>query len=96
MKGEINLHKKLLFVWDEAQWILPGELQIDFYGILWGIEFIPKETLKSFVYKEEPELTWQIPLNEFHPKETEAVCVNRFHLLLWTSMALCMITYIIT
>ena len=57
---------------------------------------IPKKTLKYFVHKEELELTWQIPLNESRPKETEAVCVNQFHLSLWTSMAICRIMYIIT
>ena len=55
---------------------------------------IPKKTLKCFVHKEELELTWQIPLNESRPKETEAVCVNQFHLSLWTSMAICRIMYI--
>ena len=93
--SEINLHK--LFGTK-----LGGYCQVSSrstYGILWGMEFsalIPKKTLKCFVHKEELELTWQIPLNESRPKETEAVCVDRFHLSLWTSMAICRIMYIIT
>ena len=38
------------------------------------------------------ELTWQHLLSEFHPKQTRAVRVNRFHLSLWASMAARMIT----
>ena len=37
------------------------------------------------------ELTWQYLLSEFRPKQTRAVCVNRFHLSLWASMAAHMI-----
>ena len=37
------------------------------------------------------ELTWQYQLSDFCSKETKAVCVNRFHLSLSASMAVCMI-----
>ena len=58
MKGEIDLYKQPLFVWNETHPVDAARWAIDqlLYGILWCIEFsagIPKETLKYFPYKEE-------------------------------------------
>ena len=94
--SQIDLHKQPLFVWnkicsgDIARWALDRLLWHFMRRKIFHYK-IPKETLKCFAYKEL-YLTWQHQLSEFCPKQTRAVCVNRFHLSLWTPMAAHMIT----
>ena len=50
------------------------------------------ETFEYFPVDEKCHNGWsrahgQYPLSKFHPKQTRAVCVNWFHLLLWASIA---------
>ena len=97
--SSFRLFKKKL-----TQWILPGELKIDHYGILWCAEFyagIPEEILKCFTYKTvNLELIWQYPPSELCTKQTKSVCANQFNISLWASMAamdtvmLCTLPYI--
>ena len=87
VKGEINLHKQLLLVRNKTRSVDTVRWALD--RPLWHFM-----TLKCLAYKEavDLELTWQHPLSEFRPKQTRAVCVNRFHLSLWACMGACMIT----
>ena len=48
MKGELNLHKQLSFVWTKlTQWILPGELQINCYSSSLYVEHLSGDYLKN-------------------------------------------------
>ena len=84
-----------------TQYMLPDELYIDrqlwhfmvckiFHGDSQGNT--QRLHVSGRAIAVDLELTWQHLLSEFHPKQTRAVCVNRFHLSLWASMAARMIT----